>query len=550
MLKNEHVEHYIDLYNQGKIKVNKEREQLFEYLYKDVLSREDVFFDTNSINECITFIETFFFPLADFQKFLIPFSFLMQESSDGFVNLFYDSHFYTMGRGSGKNGLISGLCGYYLSPLYKVDEYNISIVANSEKQARTSLEEISSMLDRHEKELGHFFYKNRMSVTGIQTNSTLVARTSNAKSQDGLRDGAVIFDEFHEYVNNELLEVNESGLGKVDYPRVYYIGTNGFQRDGVYDQKFEIAKNILNGTDKYTRMFPWICKLDDLKEIDDFSMWEKANPMFSQPMTKYARNLLNTQKNRYHGIKTGATDKIKFTIKNMNTLIEDTNRTAIPIDELKDATKPYPDTSKFSCIGGCDFAQARDFTACGVLFMDDNEEYIWRHHSFVNQNFLNQFTINAPIEQWEQDGLLTIVDEPLINAQHIVDWFVEMRKENPRLHTIVIDMHKLNTLKAPLEEAGFEVLFIRNPNYMSRKMSDTIERVFAERKIAWGNDYMMRWYTNNVYVTYDKSGNKQYEKKEELRRKTDGFMAMLYAFSYAETNLQKPVPFLMGEINV
>lgn len=33
--------------------------------------------------------------------------------------------------------------------------------------------------------------------------------------------------------------------------------------------------------------------------------------------------------------------------------------------------------------------------------------------------------LKAPIYEWAENGLLTIVDEPVINISHIVDWFVK-----------------------------------------------------------------------------------------------------------------------------
>ncbi|KAA9232829.1 MULTISPECIES: terminase large subunit domain-containing protein [Aerococcus] len=535
------VERYYQLYEDGKIRLNKERVDLLKHLRRDILSKDNVWFDDEKIADCIDFIETNFFPLADFQKFIIPFFFLM-INEEGDSHIYYDSFMLTMARGAGKNGLVSGLIAYFISPLYDVRKYNVSIVANSEDQAKVSFDEIYDMLDSDEEYWKQFFSKTKVQIEGLANHSTLRYRTSNANTKDGLRDGLVVFDEYHQYLTNDQLEVFESGSGKVKDYRSIYIGTNGFIRDGVYDSKMEIAKGILSGEDKYTRMFPFICKLDDLDEMamhdeGDYYMWEKANPMFSHPRTDYAKGLYRQVRSRYYGIRSGQTDKVKFIIKNMNTLVEDMNHTAIPREDLVAATRPYPDTTDYSAIGGCDFAQSRDFTACGVLFMDENGEYIWKHHSFVNANFLRQFTLKAPIAEWETQGLLTIVDEPLIGVDHIVDWFVAMRDENPSLTTIVVDKHKLNTLRVPLEEVGFEVIYIQNPKVRLSMVSDKVDRVFASHEIAWGEDYMMRWYTNNVYVTYDKQGNKIYEKKEEIRRKTDGFMALLYAFAYADTNL-------------
>ena len=44
----------------------------------------------------------------------------------------------------------------------------------------------------------------------------------------------------------------------------------------------------------------------------------------------------------------------------------------------------------------------------------------------------------------------------------------------------------------------------------------------------------MRWYTNNVFVQIKKDGNKEYLKKDEFRRKTDGFQAFIHALFKAD----------------
>lgn len=548
MIRNQHINRYMDLYDKGKIKLNQERVQLFEYLERDVLSRPGVWFDEGRIEDCIKFIEKYFFPLADFQKFLIPFSFLM-TNEDGDDALFYDSHLWTMPRGAGKNGLISGMSGYYVSPLNGIDRYQISIVANSEEQAMTSFVEIYDMLDMHP-DLDQFFFKNKTEIQGIDSKSSLKYRTSNYRTKDSFRDACVIFDEIHQYVNNDILNVFESGLGKVPFSRAYYIGTNGFERDGVYDQKIQIARDILDGTDEYSRMFPWICTLDDKDEKDDFEMWEKANPMFSEPMTPYARELFRKRKRDYYGLQNGSTDLISFMVKNMNFLVEDTQRTAVPREELILASRPIPeDTSNLSCIGACDYSTSRDFTACGVLFMDAEENYIWKHHTFVNKNFLSQFKLKAPIEEWAEMGIVTIVDEPIIYEDYPLEWFEMMREQNPNLNLVIFDNFKYGTMKRAFEERGFGVDRVVNPKAASGKVSDKIDRTFASQKIRWGDDPMMRWYTNNVYVKYDSSGNKNYEKKEEVRRKTDGFMAMVNAFFFEEEHLHKPVEWIIGDID-
>ncbi|SUL37108.1 Phage terminase large subunit [Staphylococcus aureus] len=45
MISNKYVDEYINLWKQGKIILNKERIDLFNYLQKHIYSRDDVYFD-------------------------------------------------------------------------------------------------------------------------------------------------------------------------------------------------------------------------------------------------------------------------------------------------------------------------------------------------------------------------------------------------------------------------------------------------------------------------------------------------------------------------
>src|SRR5690625_4533959 len=129
MIQQQYVTEYIELYRNGKIKLNEERKQLIEYLERDVLSRDDLYFDDEMIENCIKFAEKWYFPLDPFQKFLIAFVFLFFKDND---RVFYRRHLWMMGRGAGKNGLITVICNFLISELHGVQEYNISVIANSE----------------------------------------------------------------------------------------------------------------------------------------------------------------------------------------------------------------------------------------------------------------------------------------------------------------------------------------------------------------------------------------------------------------------------------
>lgn len=66
-----------------------------------------------------------------------------------------------LGRGGGKNGLISVVTHFLISELHGIPEYNISIVANSEEQAKTSFEEVYNAIDFNAEPLKKAFFKSK-----------------------------------------------------------------------------------------------------------------------------------------------------------------------------------------------------------------------------------------------------------------------------------------------------------------------------------------------------------------------------------------------------
>ncbi|WP_378210015.1 terminase TerL endonuclease subunit [Anoxybacteroides rupiense] len=536
MIHQKYVDEYIRLYETGKIKFNKERILLIEYLRNHVLNRDDLYFDDEMIENCIKFGEKWYFPLQPFQKFLIAFVFLFYKNNH---RVFYRKHLWMLGRGGGKNGLISVITHFLISELHGIEEYNISVVANSEEQAKTSPDEVHKTIKRHEI-LQKAFKTTLTQTVSKKTGSVLKFRTSNGETKDGLRDGAVVFDEIHQYESNKDVRVHISGLGKKPNPREFYIGTDGYVRDGFLDKLKEKAMKVLNGEARPNALFPFICKLDDESEVEDPSNWEKANPMLSEPRSEYAQGLFETIKEEYEDLEDDPSNREEFMTKRMNLPVTDLERSVAKWEEIEATNQPMPNLLGRECIGCIDFASIRDFAACGLVFKHEGK-YPFITHSFARKEFVDKYYSYskkhdaemagkrkfAPIREWEKQGLLTVVDEPTINPQHIVNWFVEMRKYY-NIKKIVGDNFRMEILRTLLEEAGFEVEVIRNPRAIHSLLAPRVETGFANQLFIFGDNPLMRWYTNNVLVVIKKDGNKEYQKKEPIRRKTDGFQCFVY----------------------
>lgn len=549
MISNKYVDEYINQWREGKIVLNKEREQLIEYLQNTVLVKDNVYFDEDKIDKCIKFINKWYFPVQPFQKFIIAFIFLMDDEVD---SPYFTEFALFMGRGAGKNGFISAISDFLTTPIHGIKKYDISIVANSEEQAKTSFNEIYDvLLENKRNKTGERpkapYEVSKTEIKNRATGSIVKYNTSNTKTKDGGREGCVIFDEIAIYSDSDMVNVKRGGLGKIPHDRTFYISTDGYVREGFMDMMKDRVLEVLDGNNLDDRIFPFYCKLDERTEVDDESMWEKSNPMLHPPLTGYARNLKRKIKEEYNVLHINRSNKPEFMTKRMNVPDVDEEKVVALWDEILATNKEMPNLENKACIGGLDYALVRDFASVGLLFRD-NDKYYWKTHSFIRRGFLETTHLEPPIEEWANNGLLTIVDDDVIDISYIVNWF-QQQQQKYNLVKVISDNFRTDIVRRPFEDAGIPLEVIKNPTAIHGLLAPRIDTMFAKKQLTFGDNPLMRWFTNNVAVTMQPDGSKKYIKKDEVRRKTDGFHAMLHALYRADEILEYDQPFIMDAIN-
>jgi phage terminase large subunit-like protein len=533
---NEHIDFYIDEVKSGNIIVSKEVHQLIEYLKNKLEEEEDlIYIDHDEINEAIKSIEKYFpFKLLAWQKFVTAFVVgLFYKEDDSLV---FNEFFLMMGRGAGKNGFIAAL-SFYLISKQKIRKYDVAIVATSQEQAKTSFMDVWEALDSHWKKLQKLFRKTLKSIGFTKTKSKLQYFTNNAKTKDGLRPGAIIFDEVHAYEDEENIKVFTSALGKVPRPRRFYITTDGNFRGGFLDQMKEEAKMVLTGEIKNSRLFPFICKLDDSKEVHDFNLWEKANPSIN-----YFPHLKLEMETEYKNMEHRKSAKLEFMTKRMNIPSQDTYDLVAEWEKIDAATKQeFPEFKNAPCIGAIDYSDTTDFVGVGLYFKQGKKRY-FKHHTFINHKSLLLNNYKVDIERAIEQGIVTIIKEETNKPEYLVKWFAEQARHHD-IKFIAADMYRINYLREEFEAAGFNQLVIaRSGSKTHTQLQPIVEDLFAYENIVFTKeDLMMRWYTNNVYIHRDSKGNITYEKIEPRLRKTDGFFAFLHALQF-DSELKDSVP--------
>ncbi|MEY6581904.1 terminase TerL endonuclease subunit, partial [Listeria monocytogenes] len=206
---------------------------------------------------------------------------------------------------------------------------------------------------------------------------TIKYKTSNARTKDGSRPGAVAFDEEHAYEDYSNYAVHTSGLGKKERSRRFHLTTDGYVRGSVLDDRKVLAQQVLNGEKPNSKMFPFICKLDNPDEVQDKTKWAKANPMIL-----YYKPLRIEIDQHWDDAQSSSEIMVEFMTKRMNCPTQDPTTVAVKWEDIKATNQPIPDLKMAPAIGGIDFADVRDFCAVGLLFKKDGK-YIFKHHTFI-----------------------------------------------------------------------------------------------------------------------------------------------------------------------
>lgn len=474
------------------------------------------------------------------------------EYGDG--TLVFTEYLILMGRGNGKNGFISPVAWYLTTHYHGITGYNVDIVANSEDQAKTSFDDIYTVLERTWAKSKRFFYKSKVLIENLKTRSYIKFNTANAKTKDGKRSGCVIFDEEHEYETDENIRVYISGFGKVPHCRIFKITTQGYVRGGVLDDDLAIAQSVLAGEIPSSRLCPLLYMMDSDEECQNPDFWVKANP--SLP---YLPTLRGQIEEDFQKISYSPSVALDFYTKRMNrprsnmeiavTEWENIKATNIPID--------YAAIEGSVASVGIDFASLRDWAAVNVhLRLSDDKRVDFGHYWLCAGN-PDLPRIRAPWREWAENGLLTVVDDAEISPYLLTDYIKSVRAHFS-VPTVAIDGFRYALMSKALGEIGYDwkqyknIKLVRPSDIM--KIQPVIDSCFNNHLFVWGDNAPLRWATNNCKLirvgkkTGEDIGNFVYGKIEAKSRKTDPFMALVAAMSIEQTATSIPEDFPELEI--
>jgi phage terminase large subunit-like protein len=496
------------------------------------INDSDVFIDCNKIDKAVELTEKYFeIKLFDWELFVFALIHCYYKSTDTVV---FDEIMIEMGRGNGKNGFISPVAWYLTTHYHGIKSYNVDIIANSEDQAETSFNDIYEVLEKFWTKLKKFFYKTKEIIKNLKTGSYIKFNTSNAKTKDGKRSACLIFDEIHEYENYDIISVFTSGFGKRKHSRIFYITTNGHVREGVLDDKLNLANDVLNGIITDIGFLPLLYHIETEEEALDPKMWHKANPSL-----KYLPELKKIMNNEFKKMKYTPSIERDFYTKRMNWPKSNAEIAVTDWKNIEATNKTIPDLIGWSCTVGIDYAKINDWASVNFHFKKGEQRFDI-NHSWLCKKSRDLKRLKVPWKEWADNKCryITTVDDVEIHPKLLCDYIAVMAQKY-NITKLALDNNRYALVSSELKKIGFDANDNKNiklvrPNDIY-KVQTVIDSCFTRQLFSWGDYPPLRWATNNTKLLSagkkekTETGNYYYAKIEPKSRKTDPFMALVHS---------------------
>ena len=515
--------------------VSEKVRKVYERLAYDTGNQGIYIFDEQKANRPIEFIERFCkhskgewsgkpIRLELFQKAFISALFGFVERKTGLRK--YKESLFVVARKNGKSTMLAGIALYMLLADHEPGA-EVYSCATKRDQAMLVFEEIHNMIKQSE-QLQKLVRKRKSDLYCEATMGKIMALGKNYNSLDGLNASCVIMDELHAVRNRELYEVLKQSQSARRQPLMIAITTAGTVRECIFDDMYNYAKGIIDGTFQDETFLPVIYELDSRKEWERPECWPKANPGLG---TIKKLDDLTAKVNR---AKNNPVDLKGVLCKDFN--IRENSATAwlsfadINNERMFELSKFY---GKYA-IGGADLSITTDLTAATILMMDPKSEERFVHQMYwiPEENLEKRLKEDKiPYDIWKDRGLVRLCKGNTIDYSDITEWFVEMViNQNITPAWIYYDSYSARYWVEEMESKGFTMVrCIQGAKTLSLPMQQLGADLQA-KKVIYNNNPVLKWCLTNTGVLTDRNGNIVPVKDRNPKRRIDGAASLLDAY--------------------